>query len=278
MRFRHIAYKGPWPEAALIAMPGLSLAMAETARMSCPGTFRRCLFSPLRGGSGLPFVVLVSWVILTSCHQMRVVPIPARGRGLDNVTTEARSKTYLMGLVEGKTARAECREGMQDITVKRGFKDSIIHFWLGGVVSTRSIEVVCNPDHLDLAHLQQDHPLDLQAIRFDSGGAILQDGSLPLLNDLADYLKKNPGRRILIAGHTDTLGGNETFKEGLSHRRAEAVKTYLISKGIPPSRMETRGYGSSKPVAPGNDPYSSSLNRRIEITVMPTQVGPAPVP
>lgn len=75
---------------------------------------------------------------------------------------------------------------------------------------------------------------------------------------------------VLIAvGHTDSVG-SELYNKGLSIRRAEAVKAYLVSKGVDRSRIYTEGRGKKQPVASNSNSNGRSLNRRVEIEVVGT--------
>lgn len=90
---------------------------------------------------------------------------------------------------------------------------------------------------------------------------------VPELDILTDFLKAKPNVRILVEGHTDTIGGVES-NQMLSERRAEAVKDYLIKKGIESSRIETIGFGKSRPIANNNTTFGRQLNRRTEIVIL----------
>ncbi len=67
--------------------------------------------------------------------------------------------------------------------------------------------------------------------------------------------------------HTDNQG-NENFNIKLSARRAEAVKKYLISKGVPADILDTKGFGSSKPIADNSTEEGRSKNRRVEFIIL----------
>jgi OOP family OmpA-OmpF porin len=69
---------------------------------------------------------------------------------------------------------------------------------------------------------------------------------------------------IRIEGHTDDVGSAK-YNIGLSGKRAQAIKDYLVGKGIEPSRITTKGLGYSQPIADNDTPKGRSLNRRAEI-------------
>ncbi|MBC8438644.1 MAG: OmpA family protein [Deltaproteobacteria bacterium] len=101
-------------------------------------------------------------------------------------------------------------------------------------------------------------------VLFGSGSSVIKPGAYYLLDDIAAKLEEKPGMSIDIQGHTDNIGSAESNKE-LSSRRAQAVKNYLIGKGIMPDRMTTEGFGFSKPVALNGTEAGRALNRRVEI-------------
>lgn len=90
---------------------------------------------------------------------------------------------------------------------------------------------------------------------------------VPELDILTDFMKAKPNIKILVEGHTDAIGGLES-NQVLSEKRAEAVRDYLINKGIEPNRIETMGFGKSKPIANNNTAFGRQLNRRTEIVII----------
>jgi outer membrane protein OmpA-like peptidoglycan-associated protein len=89
---------------------------------------------------------------------------------------------------------------------------------------------------------------------------------IPVLDDVARILTENPRVTIEIQGHTDWIGSDE-YNQGLSERRAEAIRDYLIKKGIDGSRMTTRGFGESQPIDTNETDLGRARNRRIEFLV-----------
>lgn len=72
---------------------------------------------------------------------------------------------------------------------------------------------------------------------------------------------------IEIAGHTDNTG-DSAYNKKLSQARAESVRSYLIKKGVPASRMLAKGYGAEQPVADNDDETGRQLNRRTEVRII----------
>ncbi|HRS01199.1 MAG TPA: OmpA family protein [Bacteroidota bacterium] len=87
------------------------------------------------------------------------------------------------------------------------------------------------------------------------------------LNILTDFMVSRPEIKILIEGHTDNVGSLEA-NQILSEKRAEAVKQYLIKRGISPDRIQTVGYGELKPLASNSTTFGRQLNRRTEIVIV----------
>ena len=105
-----------------------------------------------------------------------------------------------------------------------------------------------------------------KSIEFDSSSSRLRNDSSKLLDAMVAILKLDTNAKIEIAGHTDG-NGKEDKNVRLSQRRAEAVKKYLVSKGIQEARLSAKGYGSSRPVADDTTFDGQRRNRRIEFLV-----------
>ncbi len=111
-----------------------------------------------------------------------------------------------------------------------------------------------------------DQAVVLRNVFFDSGSAELRPESQYELNRLARLLKENYQLKIEIRGHTDEVGREEDNLE-LSRQRAEAVRRYLIEKGIAEDRLTARGFGESRPIADNDSPEGRQKNRRTEFVV-----------
>src|SRR5690606_32523088 len=92
----------------------------------------------------------------------------------------------------------------------------------------------------------------------------------PRLDKLASFLRQFPDRRLLIEGYTDSVGG-DAYNLDLSQRRAQAVQSALVQRGVDPSRITTRGYGKAHPVADNGSPEGRAMNRRVEIVIADEQ-------
>jgi outer membrane protein OmpA-like peptidoglycan-associated protein len=107
-------------------------------------------------------------------------------------------------------------------------------------------------------------------VLFDTGKANLRPGSRRSLERLADALKDNPQRRVVIEGFTDATGSDD-LNQALSQQRAEAVERALVQMGVDDARIESRGYGEDFPVADNDSAAGRQMNRRVEIVISDEQ-------
>jgi OOP family OmpA-OmpF porin len=116
-------------------------------------------------------------------------------------------------------------------------------------------------------------PVVLNNIFFEFNKYVLTPSSYPSLDELVKSLEGNPTMVIEVSAHTDALGDDD-YNMKLSALRAKSVVEYLISKGIDPARLESKGYGETMPVAPNkkpngkDDPEGRAKNRRVEFKVL----------
>lgn len=111
-----------------------------------------------------------------------------------------------------------------------------------------------------------DQTLANRTIEFETGSATLTPQGKQILDQMAAALAKMQNRTVDIIGHTDN-SGNRTSNIALSQARADAVKGYLITKGIQPQQMTTTGVGPDQPIAPNDTADGRARNRRIEFRV-----------
>jgi outer membrane protein OmpA-like peptidoglycan-associated protein len=108
--------------------------------------------------------------------------------------------------------------------------------------------------------------LTLGDVLFDTGRAELKPGAGRTLDQLSQFLAEHTYRRVQIDGFTDSVG-TDSYNLELSQRRADAVKSALLSRGVDPSRISTEGYGKAYPVANNDDSGGRQLNRRVEVVI-----------
>jgi OOP family OmpA-OmpF porin len=112
---------------------------------------------------------------------------------------------------------------------------------------------------------QAGQPLILSGVNFETGKAILLPESMGILDQVAQSLVDNPGVNVEVGGHTDNTGSTATNVR-LSQTRANAVRDYLISKGVDGGRITATGYGPEKPVADNATAAGRAANRRVELS------------
>ena len=105
---------------------------------------------------------------------------------------------------------------------------------------------------------------------FDFDKAVLKPEGKAKLDDLTSKLQGMNPEVIIAVGHTDAIG-SDAYNQKLSVRRAEAVKAYMVSKGIESNRVYTEGKGKKQPVADNKSAAGRAKNRRVEIEVVGTR-------
>jgi outer membrane protein OmpA-like peptidoglycan-associated protein/Tol biopolymer transport system component len=108
--------------------------------------------------------------------------------------------------------------------------------------------------------------IKLNNVFFEAGLPVLKSESYPELDRLVTILKENMGIHIELEGHTDAKGNADAVMK-LSQERVDAVKLYLVNKGIGADRISGQGFGATRPVAPSDTEENSKLNRRVEFKI-----------
>jgi outer membrane protein OmpA-like peptidoglycan-associated protein len=112
-------------------------------------------------------------------------------------------------------------------------------------------------------------------LNFKTGSATITNSSFPFLDGIAEYMKSNPSYTLTITGHTDNTGSEE-YNQKLSEDRAEAVKAYLVKKGVGEISITAIGKGESEPIADNNTPEGREKNRRVVFSVTKLEQVPTP--
>ncbi len=104
---------------------------------------------------------------------------------------------------------------------------------------------------------------EIPPVDFEFNSAKLKPSSYSLLDKVAEILLKYPRIKLIVEGHTDDIGDDD-YNYWLSMRRADAVKEYLVKKGVYPDFIRIRGYGEKRPLIKENSQKARDLNRRVE--------------
>jgi OOP family OmpA-OmpF porin len=106
----------------------------------------------------------------------------------------------------------------------------------------------------------------LDNVLFDFDKTAVKPDGAKILDRLIVFLKENSDKRVDLEGHTDSVGTDQ-YNQNLSERRAASVKDYLTTRGVAASRITTKGFGESKPIADNKTADGRAKNRRVEIKV-----------
>lgn len=105
----------------------------------------------------------------------------------------------------------------------------------------------------------------LRGVNFDFDKSNIRPDAAVILDEAVVALGGG-GSTVMVEGHTDWIG-TEAYNQGLSERRAESVRRYMVEHGIDESRLSTAGYGESRPIASNETREGRALNRRVELLV-----------
>jgi len=124
-----------------------------------------------------------------------------------------------------------------------------------------------NPANLHDGWLKDPEALKTDTVYFDFDSSVLKTSEKPKVAAVADYLKANPGKAVLVEGNCDERG-TEEYNRSLGERRALAVREELVRLGIGPTEVDTISYGKDRPVDPGHDESAWKKNRRDDFVVL----------
>ncbi len=148
-------------------------------------------------------------------------------------------------------------------TEKIGYLFNSINFSLPKFAEYQEIDT-----HIIMARAEVGSKVVLKNIFFDVGQSELKQQSAAEVEKIIDLLLANPELRVQINGHTDNTG-NAASNKALSLKRASAVVSYIMSKGISTSRVSAKGYGSEHPIVSNDDETGGrEVNRRTEIEII----------
>ena len=146
-----------------------------------------------------------------------------------------------------------------------GFNDSTSYNVLD-IPALKGNQFYKNPFKVDI-QFEAPKSFVLDNCTFESGKATLKPEAYGVLDDLVEYLKRKEEERIEIGGHTDNVGKAEA-NIILSTNRANTVRAYLLTKGIDPGRVTSKGYGMTVPIAENDEEEGRQMNRRTEVKII----------
>lgn len=176
------------------------------------------------------------------------------------------------GAVAG-TARSAPSDGSYRVTLKGGVYYGVRaqtagYYPLSSELDARGLEDYKEIERdLELSPIVVNVAIRLNNVFFDSGKWDLRPESFPELDRLTDFMRTNAQMEIHIAGHTDDIG-KDADNLTLSRKRAEAVRTYVVTRGIGEGRMTFEGYGETKPLSANTTDDGRQRNRRVEFTIV----------
>lgn len=107
----------------------------------------------------------------------------------------------------------------------------------------------------------------LDHLIFSQGKAVIDPKSFEELDEVVQMMKENSKIEIQLEGHTDNVGGGKANLD-LSQKRVDAVKKYLVEKGISKGRIQTKAFGGTQPLKSEQTPEARALNRRVEMRIL----------
>jgi len=107
----------------------------------------------------------------------------------------------------------------------------------------------------------------LRGVNFDFDKSDIRPDAAVILDEAINILSRNADLSVRVEGHTDWTG-IEVYNQGLSERRAESVRRYLVANGVAAERLSTAGFGETQPIATNETREGRALNRRVELKVL----------
>jgi outer membrane protein OmpA-like peptidoglycan-associated protein len=214
-----------------------------------------------------PFRAALAALLVPAC----VGSLAACATNTGTVLDDKRAQGAILGTLAGAAAGAAIDDN------KRG-RGALIGAAVGGLAGAgighylekQQQEIDQIPD----ANVQQQGESLLVAfpgdVLFDTGSSSLAPGAYARLDQLADSLNRYPDTDVVVKGHTDG-SGEESYNQTLSEQRADAVRRYLIGRGVSPARITSLGFGESMPLATNSTAEGRQQNRRVELELRPNQ-------
>jgi outer membrane protein OmpA-like peptidoglycan-associated protein len=176
------------------------------------------------------------------------------------------ARTREADAAKGQVATAQAEGAEQKVAADQARSEANAAQLAAASSEQQAAELQTQIDVLQAKKTDRGLVLTLGDVLFTSGRADLKVGATGNLNKLVAFLNRYPDRTVVIEGYTDSVGG-EDYNQGLSERRADAVKSYLSGQGISSTRLSASGKGESDPVAGNDSAAGRQQNRRVEVVI-----------
>jgi outer membrane protein OmpA-like peptidoglycan-associated protein len=197
----------------------------------------------------------------------------AAQRGADFAVSEKsiadannRRNSVLLAAREQETVRANDRADTKTLEANAARSDAQMSAEQAAAAQQRAQELEGALADLQAKKTDRGLVITLGDVLFATGRADLKSGARRSLEKLSAFLHEYPQRSVQIEGFTDSVGTDD-YNQGLSERRAGAVRDALTSMGISSDRIQTRGLGKSSPVADNESATGRQQNRRVEVII-----------
>jgi OmpA-OmpF porin, OOP family len=190
-------------------------------------------------------------------------PISARKLPQDMVGTLTEARSLLVSTLSTEQAQADpATAAKAQASFDCWMEQQEENFQVNDITTCRTgfedaIAALTPVEEVEIISLSSD-------VLFDFDKAVVKEEFKPELDAIAAELVADTNKRLLVWGHTDTVGPAE-YNMGLSVRRAESVSEYLESQGVDSSRLTIQGFGETKLAVPTGDGVAEPLNRRVEV-------------
>jgi outer membrane protein OmpA-like peptidoglycan-associated protein len=180
--------------------------------------------------------------------------------------TRLDARTHEADVAKGKVAAAQADSAEQKLAADRSRLDADAAQANAASSQLQALELQRRIDEMNAKVTDRGVVLTLGDVLFTTGKADLKAAATGNLNKLVAFLANYPNRTVVVEGYTDDVGSDD-YNQGLSQRRADGVKDYLVRQGVGPMRLSALGKGESVPVADNTSSEGRQQNRRVEVII-----------
>lgn len=207
-------------------------------------------------------------LVLIADHKVEIARARAQSRLYEDqrrALSEESERARLQARTrEADRARADARYAREDAAAARSEADLAR---LNTETARReSADLQRQIEELNARETDRGLVVTLGDLLFETGRSDLKGGATSNLDKLVVFLGEYPDRTVLIEGHTDDVGSDDS-NLGLSKRRADSVRSYLAGRGVDASRLSSAGLGEGTPIAGNDTATGRQQNRRVEIII-----------